>query len=449
MRLLPRTPRGTWLLAAAAWAGLCALAWWLLPPRPRAVLDGEFEPWAVRFSALGRWVTMTPASPDGQTQPLQIRDVGTGSSAVRLPGEPPRSSSVFFSPDDHWLLAGNHMAGVGVCACGLYDTVTGAGYEAPPDLCTWSEQGFCFSPAGDLLACAGETTDAWHTALLAVPSFQKVARLAEAVPPFSFSPDGRFLATGLQRSVHDAPEAAVWEVATARIVARVSLPRLHTPVGFVLRPDGRFVIATTFWPNTFTACSVVQVWDVGSGRKVAEQSGASHVISAADEPLVLRGKNDGTNDSQAQIDVVDVMAGSTRCGISSNAALDVAWNHGGQSGGRMLALEELVQSPVDRFIERYDLPWAERFRLSRPTIAIYDLHSGRRLGRVGLVDASALPLLAPDGQTLAVWQPGSIELWDIPPRKPPAWFAAAAAVLALPLAGLAWWRTRRLRREMA
>jgi hypothetical protein len=39
MRLLPRSPAGTWALAAAAWLGLSAAAWWLLPPRPQAAHD--------------------------------------------------------------------------------------------------------------------------------------------------------------------------------------------------------------------------------------------------------------------------------------------------------------------------------------------------------------------------------------------------------------------------
>src|SRR5262245_8817282 len=36
MRLLPRSPRGTWLLAGAVWAAGCAASWWALPVRPRA-----------------------------------------------------------------------------------------------------------------------------------------------------------------------------------------------------------------------------------------------------------------------------------------------------------------------------------------------------------------------------------------------------------------------------
>jgi hypothetical protein len=58
--------------------------------------------------------------------------------------------------------------------------------------------------------------------------------------------------------------------------------------------------------------------------------------------------------------------------------------------------------------------------------------------------------LAPDGRmAINARQDGQLEFWDIPPRKPLTWFALAAAVLALPLAGLAWRRSRRLRREAA
>ena len=46
-------------------------------------------------------------------------------------------------------------------------------------------------------------------------------------------------------------------------------------------------------------------------------------------------------------------------------------------------------------------------------------------------------------------QDGQLEFWDIPPRKSLTWFALSAAVLALPPAGLAWRRSRRLRRETA
>jgi hypothetical protein len=81
-------------------------------------------------------------------------------------------------------------------------------------------------------------------------------------------------------------------------------------------------------------------------------------------------------------------------------------------------------------------------------LELLDTATGRLL--LTLPDGNAA--FAPDGQSFAFisdGRPGTVELWDIPPRKPLTWFALAAAVLALPLAGLAWRRSHRLRREVA
>ena len=56
-------------------------------------------------------------------------------------------------------------------------------------------------------------------------------------------------------------------------------------------------------------------------------------------------------------------------------------------------------------------------------------------------------LTSPDGRTLAVMRSeNEVQLWDVPPRKPLAWFLAGAVLLALPPALLTRWRVRRLRR---
>src|SRR5262245_23515558 len=36
IRLFPRSPRGTWLLAGAVWLAGCGTLWWALPPAPTA-----------------------------------------------------------------------------------------------------------------------------------------------------------------------------------------------------------------------------------------------------------------------------------------------------------------------------------------------------------------------------------------------------------------------------
>lgn len=53
MRLLPRTKRGTWLLAATMGLGSNAAVWFLPPPAPRAVL---------RLPEPGRPVGFLPAA---------------------------------------------------------------------------------------------------------------------------------------------------------------------------------------------------------------------------------------------------------------------------------------------------------------------------------------------------------------------------------------------------
>jgi hypothetical protein len=55
---------------------------------------------------------------------------------------------------------------------------------------------------------------------------------------------------------------------------------------------------------------------------------------------------------------------------------------------------------------------------------------------------------SPTGETLAIFQSGSNnswQIWDIPPRKSLTWFTAGAALLALPIAVIARRRVRKLR----
>src|SRR5262249_53528499 len=58
IRLMPRTPRGTWLLAGAVWLTGCAALWWVLPYRPRAAWPTE-EPAVVHGLIPGTVVVLT------------------------------------------------------------------------------------------------------------------------------------------------------------------------------------------------------------------------------------------------------------------------------------------------------------------------------------------------------------------------------------------------------
>jgi hypothetical protein len=52
------------------------------------------------------------------------------------------------------------------------------------------------------------------------------------------------------------------------------------------------------------------------------------------------------------------------------------------------------------------------------------------------------------GKTVAIFgrgEPESVSNYDIPPRKSLTWFSAGAAMFALPIALVGWWRARKLR----
>ena len=100
MPFFARTPRRTWLLAAAVWFGLCGIAWTILPARPRAAFSAEHER-PVQFSADGRLLLTHdfgtfsstgrragagwPTRDDFPNGPFHVRDLATGECVATWP----------------------------------------------------------------------------------------------------------------------------------------------------------------------------------------------------------------------------------------------------------------------------------------------------------------------------------------------------------------------------
>jgi hypothetical protein len=124
IRLLPRTPRGTWLLAGAVSLAGCGVLWWIPPPAPRAewTVPGHGErsanghdssPWvlAVRpdrgaIIAIGSIYLWSGHLRDLDAHlcgPLQILDVATGRERRRYFTAQDTFWAAVASPDIRWL----------------------------------------------------------------------------------------------------------------------------------------------------------------------------------------------------------------------------------------------------------------------------------------------------------------------------------------------------------
>lgn len=83
MRMLPRSAKGTWLLAASMWVGLCAAVWTALPTVPRAAWELPEQAHVLAFSPAGDEVYTLAWYPAGGKKgnyrgPLRAWDTRTG-----------------------------------------------------------------------------------------------------------------------------------------------------------------------------------------------------------------------------------------------------------------------------------------------------------------------------------------------------------------------------------
>jgi WD40 repeat protein len=451
MVFLPRSVRATWVLAALAWAAGCVAAWWALPARPRFVVP-RVSAFAAAFDPRGRWFAVCPTGIDGVPGPLQIRDVRDGRPLALLRGDPPRCYDILPAPDGRWLLTAECDRHGAPVARRLYDADTGEALGAVPEPGKHRDGQAAFAPAasphGPFLAYADKLDGGARVRFLELPSLRPFATLDGAEPPLAFSPDGRYLATGLWGS-HDEPSAGLWDVGTGRRMAQFGDANgRRRPAAFAASPDGRLVAVdwqtppyvSRFWPAR------VEVRDQATGTRRFEREDA-RLVGFADtgRPLVVIREGDNATSAARWLRGLDAETEAERwaraCPADGGFTDDLTASAG---GGRVAAVAEQTPSLVEQWVvrNRLPVPWTvDQFGRS---VQVYDAASGRPVGRV---PGTAKPRLAADGQVLAVERDGrDLEVWDVPPRKPLTWFLPLAAVLALPPAWLARRRVARLRR---
>jgi WD40 repeat protein len=438
-------------MAAAVWLAACGGAWHVLPPRPRA-------DWP-----LDHWTTLAGFGPGGQTvityahvpywkfqydpppEPTGIRvwDAATGAELRRfLDGQFVRDVTV--SPGGRWLFVEMEQAKNGHV---ILDAETGREVLVVP---TGNAALHCRAFAADdsSFACF-----IWRDNVQRVSVFGLPDGTERAVVPgrgvVALSADGAAVACAEPPDEPDGePDTiVVWDVATGRPRSTLRTPPGH-PAHLWLSPDA--AILTVMWyggpqrdPEYPIGC-----WDVATGRELVPPMLAWAARPSADgRTLLTVGR---PSDGVRPVTVWDVQAGRPRAEIaveSDEAKINpdtrgLLVSPDGRTGGVMVG--DTIRDRLAEWAERLRLPWPRRSTTAEASV-LFDTTTGRETAR--LPRDSCWGCWSPDGSQLAVrdWSDHRVRVWDMPPRPSVAWLAIAAAGLAVPVAGLAWRRSRRLR----
>ena len=339
-------------------------------------------------------------SPDGAT--VAAIDTSEGihliqrtSGAVSRIGskktEHPRSASVAFSPD------GTRVATivVGIAKGGdpdpvsIWEAATGRWLATFPGRREELE-GVTFAPDGQSLYVSSTTgVRLWQIGPRDGAEDAQPAGHKDEAWSLSFSPDGRFLATGSDDSEPD-PTIKLWETGTGRLIR--AWPGGHgTVAALAFSPEGRFLASAHL-----ASGDNVHIWDALGGAKLTTLQG--HTDRVRTLAFARDGKSLATAGSDGTIRLWDVASWSLRSVLRGHA--DTVHAVAYSPDDRILA-----SASNDGDVRLWDLRPGEDNE-SPPRV----LHNRANLMAVAF---------ARDGKTLAVADDiGSVTIWDLDRRVP-------------------------------
>jgi hypothetical protein len=432
MRVLPRTVRQTWALAAAAWLVLCGIAWWVLPLCPRATCHVAHGDGLLAVFSGGRGAVTGPEMWDMRweflTGPLRYWHASTNQFTWFL-SEQDQIEFGDTSPDGRWVV---HRPRDNLRRLFLLDTTSGQTTFIAEVVERFQVR---FSPDGRWLAFTDRVGNSDGIRLWDLSERRPGHVLSDAGDRFVFSPNGRWLASRSTRGSSPRTACRIWDVTAG--MQRSTIPNpdgelIGDIIGF--SADGACLIE--WFRGSGFELDRYSCREIDSGRERWGVEGMAGDVVAGGRLFCCREYSDRSRwDMLAVLDITDGRVRS-RLWIGDPCLIS--------PDGRILVIsDDRVDSPIFRWIEEHFFSLLPRYTAER--MKLVDLPSGHV---VATLATGPKVMFAPDGDTLAVLgKDNVVRLWDIPPRKSLAWFLAAAALLALPLAGLARRRVRALRRR--
>jgi hypothetical protein len=454
MYLLPRSRRGTWLLAGAAWCAACAGLWCGLPVAPDRTIriDGPLR--IIGFSPAFGAAIVKRSNNDGQFihEAIELLDLVTGKSFLNVSPNAADATLLGASADGRvWIFAESKGSNARFLKVDLSQRTVSRTPVPIRSNNNWLDM--CrVSPDALLVAFFDEKENSlvlWDTERNDIRG-----RLPNLFPPYVFSVDGSALA-----ACRSAKEIVILGVPSL-----VQQAALNIPLGCniydspALAGGGRYVAGLAEYEGGAAPFDRYLVcWEVASGAEIIREkladvagSGAQREIrfSGASRMLLLV-PNEPASDDFRCFDM------QTRKRLIGLDGVDVGGRQLSPNGRVLAASAYRADSALLRWTRRLGLSWLAG---SDWSVLLYDLTTGKRLGpelatgRLGLAINNGFdtvyPVWSADSTAIATENARDasiIDIWDIPPRRPLTWFATGAALLALPIAFFARRRVRKLR----
>lgn len=203
------------------------------------------ESW-VRFSPDSRWLAIV----DYNNRQVHLWDVVTGQDAGVI-AQGASIQMIEFNPDGRWLATLSQEGSVQV-----WDVSSGIEITRIP--LKPSISAFAFSPDGRWLATSVQDG---ATQLWATDNWQEAARIARGGASITFAADGKRLALVRYRE-----GVQIWDIESGPEVAKFSTNGDGKFAQMAFSPNGQWIAAI----QEDEAHSSIQVWDMVTGRKIAQ-----------------------------------------------------------------------------------------------------------------------------------------------------------------------------------